>query len=158
LRLVTTREKQYAGYLFAYFAGEDFEDGEQVYFALSRDGLNWIDLKNNQPVLFSTVGAKGVRDPFILRSVKNNGFWIIATDERVYRDGDWVRAQNAASRCVVVWESLDLVNWSEPRLVQVSRTDAGCTWTPEATYNKTTDEYVMYWASTIAEADFRHGS
>ena len=66
-----------------------------------------------------------------------------------------MRAQNAASRCVVVWESPDLLNWSAPRLIQVSREDAGCTWAPEVTYDKATDEYVMYWASTIAEDNFQ---
>jgi hypothetical protein len=144
-----------AGYLFAYFAGEAYEDGEQVYLALSRDGLNWIDMNHNQPVLYSTVGAQGVRDPFLLRSVKGNGFWMIATDERVYRDNDWKRAQNAASKSIVIWESADLVNWSEPRLVQVSYEDAGCTWAPEVTYNKKTEEYVLYWASTIADDYFQ---
>jgi hypothetical protein len=146
---VAANEKQLAGYLFTYFAGEAYEDGEQVYFALSRDGLNWTDLNNNRPVLYSTVGAKGVRDPFLLRSAKGDGFWIVATDERIYTDGDWVRAQFAASKGVVVWDSPDLLSWSEPRLVRVARQDAGCTWAPEATYNPATNEYMMYWASLV---------
>ena len=32
-----------AAYLFSHFAGEK-SDGEQVYFAVSRDGLHWQDL------------------------------------------------------------------------------------------------------------------
>ena len=33
------------GYLFVHFTGESPE-GEQVYFALSRDGLHWQDLND----------------------------------------------------------------------------------------------------------------
>ena len=36
--------KKYEGYLFVYFTGES-EDGEQIYFAVSSDGLHWNDLK-----------------------------------------------------------------------------------------------------------------
>ncbi len=52
----------------------------------------------------------------------------------------------------MVWESTDLVNWSEQRMVEVARDDAGCTWAPEATYDeKETGEYIVYWASRVAE-------
>lgn len=145
----------YTGYLFSYFAGESYPDGEQVYFAVSRDGLNWQDLNRNAPVLFSTVGRKGVRDPVVVRSATGAGFWIIATDECIHTDGDWNKAQTAASRGIVVWESPDLVAWSEARLVLVSRYDAGCTWAPEATWMPQTGEYLVYWASTIAEDCFQ---
>ncbi len=37
------------------------EAGEQIYFALSRDGLHWMDLNNGNPVLLSDIGEKGVR-------------------------------------------------------------------------------------------------
>ena len=56
-----------AGYLFAHFVGEE-KDGEQVYFALSRDGLHWQDLNGGKPVLFSRTGTCGVRDPFPVRN------------------------------------------------------------------------------------------
>ena len=55
------------GYLFVHFTGEE-KLGEQIYFALSRDGLHWMDLNNGNPVLLSDIGEKGVRDPFILRN------------------------------------------------------------------------------------------
>lgn len=45
-------------YLFAHFIGEQ-EDGEQIYFAVSQDGLHWQDLNHKQPVLYSTVGERG---------------------------------------------------------------------------------------------------
>lgn len=47
-----SNQEQYAGYLFAYFKGESFEDGEQVYFALSRgnDALALQELNGGQPL------------------------------------------------------------------------------------------------------------
>lgn len=56
--------KKYEGYLFVYFTGES-EDGEQIYFAVSSDGLHWNDLNDGKPVLRSHVGEKGVRDPLL---------------------------------------------------------------------------------------------
>ena len=42
-------------------------DDERVYFAMSRDGLYWKDLNECKPVLRSSIGTGGVRDPFIIR-------------------------------------------------------------------------------------------
>lgn len=67
------------GYLFVTFAGEH-SDGEQIYFALSRDGLHWEDLNNGHSVLQSDIGERGVRDPFLLRSHQGNRFYLLATD------------------------------------------------------------------------------
>ena len=54
-----------AGYLFVHFIGEQ-ENGEQIYFAVSEDGMHWQDLNGGQPVLVSDIGESGVRDPFIV--------------------------------------------------------------------------------------------
>ncbi len=77
------KESDYTDYFFAYFAGEGYSDGEQIYFASSQDGLNWDDLNNNKPVLTSTLGEKGVRDPFIIRSPEGDKFYLIATDLKI---------------------------------------------------------------------------
>ena len=37
-------------YVFTYFKSEK-EDGEQVYFAVSKDGLFWTEINAGQPVL-----------------------------------------------------------------------------------------------------------
>lgn len=62
--------QKYAGYLFAYFTGEGTADGEQIRYALSRgnDPLHWRELNAGSPVLTSTIGEKGLRDPFVIRS------------------------------------------------------------------------------------------
>lgn len=49
---ITTEE---GGYLFVTFT-DGREDGEQVYFAISRDGLHYTDLNDGNPVLISDIG------------------------------------------------------------------------------------------------------
>ena len=82
---------KYAGYLFTYFTGEGTADGEQIYYALSKgnDPLHWRELNGGKPVLTSTLGEKGLRDPFIIRSPEGDKFYQIATDLRIYGNGDW---------------------------------------------------------------------
>src|SRR5437868_3029743 len=72
----------HAGYLFVYFGGDATQDGEQIRYALSRgnDPLHWRELNGGQPVLTTTVGEKGVRDPYIVRAPGGNKFYIIGTD------------------------------------------------------------------------------
>ena len=53
----------------------------------------------------------------------------------------------------VVWESDDLVNWSEPWLSEIAPEGAGCTWAPEFIYDEKTGEYVVYWSATKLEVD-----
>lgn len=49
----------------------------------------------------------------------------------------------------MVWESKDLVNWSEQRMVKVAPPEAGNTWAPEVFFDQTTGEYVVFWASKV---------
>jgi len=147
-------ENDFKAYLFAYFTGEGRSDGEQIYFATSKDGLFWDDLKDNEPILTSDVGEKGVRDPFIIRSPEGDKFYMVATDLKIYGNGDWNRAQRQGSKSIVVWESNDLINWSKERLVKVARDDAGCTWAPEIIYDDKTGEYLVFWASRIGADNY----
>ncbi|MCZ7422777.1 glycoside hydrolase family 43 protein [Verrucosispora sp. WMMA2121] len=138
----------FTGYLMAHFTGES-ATGEQVYFAHSRDGLTWRDLNNGAPVLLSTVGTRGVRDPSIVRSPAGDRYWIVATDLRIASGTSWNDAANRGSRSLVVWESRDLVNWSAPWLINVAGAipGAGNAWAPEAIYNAATGDYIVYWAT-----------
>lgn len=79
----------YSAYFFTYFAGEGYSDGEQIYFAASKNGLKWQDLNDNKPVLTSTLGEKGVRDPFIIRSAEGDKFYMIATDLKINGGNGW---------------------------------------------------------------------
>ncbi|MFD5540001.1 family 43 glycosylhydrolase [Streptomyces sp. NPDC127079] len=139
------------GYMFSYFTGEGTADGEQLHAALSKgnDPLNWRELNDGKPVLTSTLGEKGLRDPFIIRSPEGDKFYQIATDLRIYGNGDWDAAQRTGSKSIMVWESTDLVHWTDQRLVKVAPDSAGNTWAPEAFYDAKLGEYVVFWASKL---------
>jgi GH43 family beta-xylosidase/uncharacterized protein YjdB/sucrose-6-phosphate hydrolase SacC (GH32 family) len=147
-------------YLFAYFIGEDKDNGEQMYFALSKgnDPLNWNNMNGGNPVFTSKLGTKGLRDPSIIRSPDGDKFYMIATDLKINGNNDWTAAQKTGSTSIMVWESTDLVNWSNQRLVKINTDLAGCTWAPEAFYDKTTGEYVVYWASKVYSDATKSGS
>ena len=139
-------------YLFVHFTGES-PMGEQIYFSVSTNGLDWTDLNNGRPVLISDLGEKGVRDPAIIRA-EDGTFYILATDLRIASGQGWDHARFQGSHSLIFWKSDDLIHWSEPWSVEVSGAipGAGCTWAPEAIYDDTTGEYVVYWA-TIATKD-----
>ena len=148
-------ESDLTDYFFPYFIGEGKEQGEQIYFASSQDGLNWKDLNDGKPALISTMGEKGLRDPYIIRSAEGDKFYIIATDLKIYGNGDWGGAQTAGSQSLMVWESTDLINWSNQRMVEISASiGAGCTWAPEAMYDAKTGEYIVFWASKTESDNF----
>ncbi|MFD9328312.1 family 43 glycosylhydrolase [Streptomyces sp. NPDC060065] len=154
-------KQKYAGYLFAYFTGEGTADGEQIRYALSRgnDPLHWRELNAGKPVLTSELGEKGLRDPFVIRSPEGDKFYLIATDLKMYRNssGSWDYVQRHGSKSIMIWESTDLVHWTDQRLVKVSPDTAGNTWAPEAYWDESLGEYVVFWASKLyAEDDPDH--
>jgi len=142
------------GFLFATFKGEQSPMSEQIYFVVSRDGRQWQALNDSKPVLVSSLGEKGVRDPYLIRAHDGKKFHLIATDLSINLNRDWTRAQRAGSKSIVIWDSTNLVDWSTPRLVKVAPDDAGCTWAPEAVYDEARKEYLTFWASKTASDDF----
>ncbi|MEV6812876.1 family 43 glycosylhydrolase [Micromonospora sp. NPDC051296] len=155
---LTVRElpapEPYAGYAFSYFTGNSIA-GEKIYFAASRgnNALRWTEVNGGQPKLESTHGTLGLRDPFLIRSPEGDRFYLIATDLSIGRNGNWDVAQRQGSRYLEVWESTDLVNWSEQRHVLVSPPTAGNTWAPEAYWDDARGEYLVFWASKLYAAD-----
>ena len=139
----------YDAYAFAYFAGESTDDGEKIYLGASRgnDPLDYDVLNDGRPVLESAYGTKGLRDPFIIRSAEGDRFYLLATDLKGWPAVDFGEAQESGSTYLEVWESTDLVNWSDQRHVKVSSDFAGNTWAPEAFYDAEAGEYIVYWAS-----------
>ena len=142
------------GYLFVTFKGEHTPMTEQIYFALSKNGRQWNAMNGGDPVLISKLGEKGVRDPYLLRSHDGKKFYFLATDLSIHLNHDWGRSQSAGSKSIVIWESKDLVHWTEPRLVRVAASDAGCTWAPEAVYDEATQDYLVFWASKNSRDNF----
>lgn len=141
---------EYAGYLYVHFKRES-PDGEQIHFALSDgdDPLRFDDINGGRPVLYSTLGDRGVRDPHIVRSPEGDRFYMVATDLRVFERTDWDQMQRWGSRSIMVWESVDLVDWGEGRLVEVAPPEAGNTWTPESIWDAELGAYLVHWSSTL---------
>ncbi len=137
-------------YMFAYFTG-DTVAGEKIYFGASNgnDARNWVTLNGAAPVLTSTKGTTGLRDPFIIRSPEGDKFYLIATDLSIGSGTSWDASQRSGSRYIEVWESTDLVHWSDQRHTLVSPETAGNTWAPEAYYDDELGEYVVFWASKL---------
>lgn len=145
-------------YLFAHFVGTESDaDCEQIYFSVSEDGTNWTTLNGGKQILTSTVGEQGVRDPYILRG-EDGKFFVIATDLSIYNRRDdsnrWGTCQTSGSQNIVIWESSDLVSWSEARLVKVAPDNAGCTWAPECIYDAERDAYMVFWASKVSTDNY----
>src|SRR5690606_41735513 len=86
-------DADYEGYLCAYCLGEGLAHGEQVYFSLSEGNnpLAYTTLNEGRPVMVSTSGEMGLRDPFIIRSPEGDKFYQIATDLRMWNQssGSW---------------------------------------------------------------------
>lgn len=150
--LTVKDEETMEAYLFVHFVDtQETADKEQIYFSVSEDGQTWTTLNDKKPVLTSNVGEKGVRDPYILRS-EDGKFFIIATDLSIYNiKNNWTQAAQQGSKSIVVWESDDLVNWSEANLVKINNDNAGCTWAPEAVWDNEKQQYMVFWASVISD-------
>ncbi|WP_200935428.1 family 43 glycosylhydrolase [Aeromicrobium sp. Root344] len=144
----------YAGYAFSYFTGAE----ESIFFAASRgnNALQWDELNGGKATLTSTKGTTGLRDPFLIRSPEGDKFYLIATDLDIDAT-NWDASQRTGSKYLEVWESTDLVTWSEQRHVKVSPDTAGNTWAPEAYWSDELGSYVVFWASKLyAESDTNH--
>ena len=145
-------EKQYDAYAFSSFPNNH---GEQVYLAIGKNPLHFKDLNNGEPILKSDVGNQGVRDPYIVRSYEGDRFYLLATDLKAEVQGFQDAATLTGSKYMVVWQSNDLVNWSDANLTDCGALAymkntgywLGCVYAPEAIYDEVTGEYVMFWAS-----------
>lgn len=147
-------------YLFVHFRERRTPDGEQVYFGLSRDGFHWETVNDGQPVLWSRLGEKGVRDCTIIRCESDGKYRILATDLSLaynFRNKyhlDWSAVSHNGSKCLSMWESEDLVHWSAQQLVPLGDENFGCFWAPDVLYDPERRDYVLHWSSTHASNGF----
>ncbi|MGN0242873.1 MAG: family 43 glycosylhydrolase [Lachnospiraceae bacterium] len=143
----------FKAYLYAYFSGdENGKECQQTHFATSDDGLNWQNLNYNRPVIESTLGTKGLRDHFLVRSPEGDHFYLIATDLDA-SGGQWSQYSTAGSKDIMVWESDDLIHWSDQRAVTIADEYTGCMWAPETLYDEITGEYIVYWSGHDINSD-----
>ncbi len=145
------------GYVFAYFTNST-RAGENVFLAASNgnNALNWTELNNDQPILTSTKGTTGLRDPFLMRAHEGDKFFLLATDLSIGSGTSWDDAVRFGSRYIEIWESSDLRNWGEQRHVLVSPPEAGMTWAPEAYYDTDIRAYVVFWSSSLYSKNDPH--
>lgn len=110
-----------------------------------------LDTDYSAGYLWTHFAAEGgyVRDPHLVRSPDGDKYWIIGTDLHAEGGGPGGSGwdQLNASQNLVVWESTDLVNWSDQRIVFAGFEHAGNVWAPEAIYNDETGEYYVYWSA-----------
>ena len=137
-------EKDYAGYLFAYFTGNRIEE-ESIHFAISRDGYTFRALNGNKPVLDSRVisSTGGVRDPHILRAEDGHTFYMVATD--MVSGNGW-----SSNRAMVVLKSTDLIHWTHS-VINIQKRYAGQerlrrVWAPQTIYDREAGKYMIYWS------------
>lgn len=145
------------GYLLVHFVEDQVGHSEKIYFSLSvgDDPLRWRRLHDGDAALEWTGGTGGVRDPHLVRGP--DGFHLVATDLRVWRpEGpDWWAYRHRGSRDLVVWDSPDLLTWSEPLAVRVAPQSAGMAWAPEAVYDPISGDYLVHWSSGLSDDDDR---
>ena len=122
-------------YLFSYFVGNG-EDG--LHLAYSTDGYQWNALKEGKSLLTPTVGKdKLMRDPSILQAHDGtfHMVWTVSWGEKG----------------IGYSSSKDLVHWTEQRYIPVMEhePDARNCWAPELFYDNATQQYFIFWSTTI---------
>lgn len=68
-------------------------------------------------------------------------------DLRVYGNGNFDTSNG--SKGIVIWESSDLRNWSYPRFVTISPSNAGMTWAPDAIWDPSRGQYLVHWTCNL---------
>ncbi len=149
-------------YLFVHFRETTSPDGEQVYFAISRDGFYWQALNDGRPILWAYYGDKGVRDMTIVRDRNTGRFHIYATDlslsygMRSKYNHSWSNIRKNGSQALAHWHSDDLINWSEEELVTLGNGEFGCLWAPDVIYDREYGGYLLHWSSSHASNNYGH--
>lgn len=137
-------EKDFVGYLFAYFKGNKVEE-EAICFAISGDGSKFYTLNGNQPILLSEEisSTGGVRDPHIIRSIDGKTFYMVVTDMTSSKGWD-------SNRAMVLLKSTDLINWTSTilNIQQKFQGQEGLkrVWAPQTIYDPDVEKYMVYWS------------
>ncbi len=159
----TSREK----YLFAYFTGQNNNDGEKIRLAVSDDGFNYEALNGNNSILINTPAAyypsdgasKGkaasgsARDPFIIQKRNadgsiGKGYYVLATDLKV-NGSDYTNSK------MLVWYINDLTDldsiqpWCLETTGWFGRDNATdfYAWAPEAVWDVEKNMYMILWST-----------
>lgn len=166
------------GYAMVHFIEDSAGYAEKIYLDVSRgdNPEQWDPLNGGKPILASDLGTTGIRDPYLTYNPETETYYIIATDLRVF-GGDrgvsgcmeWCHWSSKGSTQLNVWESKDLVTWSDLRQFDVALSDGakvgefGMAWAPEATwvpdyYGEGQGAFVLYWSSNVYATPEHTGS
>ena len=121
--------------LFSYFKNNG-EDG--LHLAWSKDGYHFTALKGDSSFLQPLISKdKLMRDPCIITGADGlfHMVWTVSWNEKG----------------IGYASSSDLLHWSEQRYLPVmeSEKEALNCWAPEIFYDKETQQYMIYWSTTI---------
>lgn len=100
-----------------------------MYLDISRgdNPEQWDPLNGRNPILTSNLGTTGSRDPFLTYNPETKTYYIIATDLRVFGadNAGWTAWTTNYSTKMNVWESKDLITWSDVRQFDVNLNTKG---------------------------------
>lgn len=149
-KAISRESPLYSHYVFCYFSGNGYAR-EAIRFAVSKDGFNFTALNNNQPILNSSKisSTGGVRDPHILRGENNKGFYMVATDMHVEKNG-W-----GPQTGMVLMRSKNLIDW-DTHVVDIAKrfpafADVNRVWAPQTIYDREEKRYMIYWSMRFGE-------
>lgn len=128
----TENVKEKEAYLVAYMTGTD---ENHLYYALAEDDYIFKPLNDEKPIIGANLDDKLLRDPMIIKD-KDGVYHMVATVSWEHRP-------------FTVWDSKDLINWENERLVDVAPEGATATWAPEFAYDEENDIYMVYWTAEI---------
>ena len=143
--LKTTDREPMAHYLFAYFNNNTTE-GQQVCYAVSGDGVNFIPLNDGRPVIASDSISRsgGVRDPHILRG-SDGWFYQVLTDMDMSK-GKWT------CQGVVLLRSRDLIHWQHHTVHFPERyqgtpfANVNAVWAPQTIFDPSVKKLMVYFS------------
>ncbi|MGB3439815.1 MAG: glycoside hydrolase family 43 protein [Actinophytocola sp.] len=127
-------------YAMTYFtespqmAGADYG----LHLAVSRNGLDWTPLNQNNPVVTPTSGELGLRDPFVFRK-QDGTFVVLATD---LKGTDFTKK----SQYLHVWDSTNLTSFTGYRRIRMHTLDTH-TWAPTAFWDASRGQYGIVYSA-----------
>lgn len=141
-------------YLFAYFRNDaKSTNGENVFYAVSKDGYNYEALNGGVPVASASQGTGHSRDPYIMKAQDGAEYkyYMVATDANT--------TNNYNNTGLHTWGSNDLITWDELANPQFatdkgggSKTITNMCWAPEAIWDPVEGKYMVYFATNEADS------
>lgn len=129
-------------YIFTSFRGNG-ETG--MFLALSEDGRHWTSLNGDKPWLKPESPGMLMRDPWLGKGP--DGVWHL-----LWTCG-WTRPKTGG---LVIGHSTskDLINWTTQQQIPVFRNEpkAMNAWAPEALWDSSAKEWIVFWATTISRS------